>query len=534
MALGALDPARVFQVSDPSPALRDPCALFLAFEQQLVLARGPFGGRPVYFALLDEGKALVACSDLLPVVEQLEGRTEIDVEGLAAVVSTREGPDPTRTPYARVRRLAACQVVRFTAGTKCVSIEPPPQPARTSGKAEDLAAEFREILVEIVARDARGLSRASVMTGGGMDSSGVLAVAKLGYRQGRHRCLFDAVAMDFGGPGDDRPHLRALCSSLEIEPLRVQPEEAVRLVPSVLTADAAPLYWPTYPLEMAAVRRAARAGAEAIFTGSGGDVVTGGDFSFYSERTLGRRLLPAMWGAAKLETLWPSSPSSRVMDLVLKPAARRLVPRSWLELRRVDQLTRTHRWAWAGRRLRAFLLEDAERAAGEEQLQEKSWYSWMALSHDLVRVADLRGQCEHESRLAEHCPYLDAKLVEFVAGIPPEMRFHGHRDRGLFREAMRGLLPESLRTRPDKADFEPMLNEVGTAAHSKGALGRLVKMEALGDLGLVDPAAFECAVRRAVAKGDGRVWADVWPALAAEAFMGQYTGSLAPAGDEAS
>jgi asparagine synthase (glutamine-hydrolysing) len=162
-------------------------------------------------------------------------------------------------------------------------------------------------------------------------------------------------------------------------------------------------------------------------------------------------------------------------------------------------------------------LFDAE--SQEQDGREESWYAWMARSPDLVRVADLRGQFERESQLVERCPYLDAKVVEFVASVPRETRFSGHSDRGLFREAMRGLLPESLRMRSDKARYECMFSEVGSSAYANGALSRLVRMEALGDLRLVDPVAFRAALAKAVADGDGSAWGDAWPALSAEAFL---------------
>lgn len=521
VAFGVLDPRNVFRsLEGGSPlVLRDACALFLASGRDLLLARGPFGGRPLYFAMLDDGDTVVACSDLLPVVVQLRDRADVDIDGLAAIVSTSDDGDPTRTAYAQIRKVDSCQVVLFTAGRKRVSVQVPPPPAMRTGNIGDLAAEFREVLVETIARDARGLSQATVMTGGGLDSSAVLAAAKLGYRQGRHACLFSAVAMDFAGPGDDRPHLRALCASLGMEALRVRPSDAVPLVPSVLTADAAPFYWPTFPVEMAAVSRAVRGGAEALFTGSAGDPVTGGDLSLYSEGVFGLRLLPALWGAARLQTMWPSSPSSRALDLVLRPAMRRVAPRSWLSRKRARRLCKGRQWAWAGPSLRAFLIH------AEPERPQESWYCSMARSGQLLRIADLRGQFERKSGLVEHSPYLDAKLIEFVASVPREMRFWGHSERGLFREAMRGLLPESVRMRPDKASLEPMVSEVGSAAHGSGALTSLMNMEALGDLGLVQPVAFRSALTKAIAERDGEAWGYAWPALSAEAFLQHGRGS---------
>lgn len=54
-----------------------------------------------------------------------------------------------------------------------------------------------------------------------------------------------------------------------------------------------------------------------------------------------------------------------------------------------------------------------------------------------------------ESRL----PFLDFRLVEFAMGLPPEAKVWGGTTKRVLREAMHGVLPESIRTRMDKMGF---------------------------------------------------------------------------------
>lgn len=52
-------------------------------------------------------------------------------------------------------------------------------------------------------------------------------------------------------------------------------------------------------------------------------------------------------------------------------------------------------------------------------------------------------------------PWLDKRLIEYLASLPPEvLRPYGLR-RGLIREAMVGTLPDSIRTRSDKTAYMP-------------------------------------------------------------------------------
>jgi asparagine synthase (glutamine-hydrolysing) len=54
-----------------------------------------------------------------------------------------------------------------------------------------------------------------------------------------------------------------------------------------------------------------------------------------------------------------------------------------------------------------------------------------------------------ESRL----PFLDFRLAEFVMGLPPEMKLSHATTKRVLREAMTGIIPESIRLRMDKMGF---------------------------------------------------------------------------------
>jgi hypothetical protein len=172
---------------------------------------------------------------------------------------------------------------------------------------------------------------------------------------------------------------------------------------------------------------------------------------------------------------------------------------------------RSDEWSWAGPRLRVRLRE---RRAPER----KDHWSTLATFPALVDDADARGQQECETKLPRIDFYLDAELVEFMASVPPKMFFQGHRLRGLYRTAMIGLLPDSVRLRVDKASFEPANDELGRAVCDEAWFHTLLRMEALGDLGLVEPTRFREAFAEFKAHRGDRFWVEFWPALAVEAF----------------
>ena len=50
-------------------------------------------------------------------------------------------------------------------------------------------------------------------------------------------------------------------------------------------------------------------------------------------------------------------------------------------------------------------------------------------------------------------PFLDYRLVEFLSGLPERLKLRRGVTKAVFREAMRGVLPEAVRTRGDKMGF---------------------------------------------------------------------------------
>ena len=61
--------------------------------------------------------------------------------------------------------------------------------------------------------------------------------------------------------------------------------------------------------------------------------------------------------------------------------------------------------------------------------------------------------------LESRVPLLDHRLVEFMARIPPNVKFAGGRTKHLFKEAVRNFIPEQIANRKDKMGFPVPLNK---------------------------------------------------------------------------
>jgi asparagine synthase (glutamine-hydrolysing) len=412
----------------------------------------------------------------------------LDVDALAAAALAMPPNDPVGTPYRDVtRRTRGEQPVGLGAG------------ARALRSAEDATGWLRDLLERAIDRALYGVTRVGVLAGGGLDSAAVLALAcRWAERTGGSAF---AVALDYEAEGDDRPHLRALERHLGCEVVRVSPEQAAPRIALIDGVDAAPFPWPTgaFEVEMLAVARAH--GAERCLSGAGGDELFNGNPSALSTYVRQGQLAEALGAARRLEGF--DRPRSRVLSWLVRPLLAPIQPAS------------LHRWRaryrpasaprWVGPAAHAFLRA---RDAIDRVAAHRDYVAWLRHQEIVASGCDLRE------------PFFDADVVRAIGELPPAWLLHGNARRGLFREAMRGLLPESLRTRADKARFEPAVARFFEAAGGAARLRDLASLSRLVELGIVTPthsaSTFEAF---AGAPCEAESWLALWPALAVEAFL---------------
>jgi asparagine synthase (glutamine-hydrolysing) len=464
------------------------------------------GGRAVETgALLFEAAGRRASSMSLAELVQHTG-AELDATTLAPRVLNDVPLDASQTPYE---------------GITCRERHRDETPASSSQRprtVQDAPAFLARELRESVARALTGVRRVAVMTGGGLDSGGLLALAVEWAARTPGASAF-AVALDFDASGDDRPHLRALEAHLQCDVLRVRPEEAAARLSLVRGVDAATFGAATAPMEVELMARARAYGAECVLCGAGGDDLFDGDPRSLALLARSGRIAAAVRTARDLPGGWGGR--SPVFSGVVRRVLRSLVPRHIRAMR--ARFNGVSMPTWAGPALIAWLTERAMRLRRDGYADEGRAALARARADEAYRVylAWNRHQEGVAADVPRRDPYLDRRLVAEVSALPAHWLLHGARWRGLYREAMRELLPESLRLRQDKSRFEPALARFLTEARATDLLRDLGSVACLAARGLVVPRLFEreLAAFAASPATATRAWLEVWPALCAEAFL---------------
>jgi asparagine synthase (glutamine-hydrolysing) len=521
---------------EPDPrSLPDGSFAFAALRgADLWIASGGGGGyRPVYVRV--EPRRVVASTSLRALLATLRDKPGLDWEYLAdrMTLSTRFAftlPERTsRTAYLGIER-----VPMFEAW----AVRPGQEPERSStfrelrddearGTADDHVALVRDAFRGAVGRCTRDARRVAVMVSGGVDSSAVLATARAVTDDEAEILPF---SWDYAtSHGDDRPYLRALAEHLGMKPIRVAPREASAGVLDSMVLDGMPGCTAPAALSLALLRRTREASADVVLEGSAGDAMMDGDPRILGD--LARRGHPVRAIRAALSLRGPLAIGRirRLRDYVLVPVAEPLTPAVVFRRRARRQIGRAYPWA------RGLLRRQLEETAALPRAQRVQLGSSPAqrfrtmvgqpwIEESLVVRASLAAVAGVELR----DPFGDDSFVRTVATIPPTSFFHGGYLRGLLRDAMKDVLPDSVRLRETKAWMEPGLLDVVTGAGGFGVFDELARTQRLADGGLVEPSLFRAAFEDWARRPLERTWPRIWAALSVEAFLRRYDETWPP------
>ena len=491
----------------------------------LAIASGPIPQLPIYYSWSQsEGVALV-CSDLEPL--RALAAPKLNLRRVVALVAGVPDPWPGETVFAGIRRLPAGATLRFTGAGPVVSTALP-ECGRTFERrsTHELAMELREQLGRAIERATSGAAHVTVLVGGGLDSSGVLAVAR--ERDGDR---VNALAELWAAPGDDRPYLEALEQHLGVRAERRSARDAAPWFLPSLAADAQPQLWSGASHDMMLWSVARDRGADVTLGGYGGDIVFGGRPTFAPIVRSGHPLRAAR-SALALRVPWEMSRRARLRSWVVAPLLEPLVPSRAVVALRLRRL----RAAWMKKPF-LDLLEEALVATQAEAAPSTpdDWMARFANDRVFAELSMSWGAMASVTRTAPVDVLRDPELVRFVARVDPVTRNDGDWHRGLYRRALAGLVPEVVRLRNDKAAMEPGVAEAALASGSVPALESLGTLRALADLGLVEPSLFEPMMARwiaAVRLGErswrepaDECWRTVWQLLSVEQFLRRWGGA---------
>ena len=487
-------------------------ALWDARRRELLLARDRAGIRPLFYTEV-AGGALLFASEVKALLQDGRVRAEIDRQGLDQVF-TFWATQPPRTIFKDIGQLPPGGFLTAGGGTVRTGTFWRWSFPEDGAPAERPEAYYVETLRERLIDATRGQVRADVPVGvylsGGLDSAVIGALVK-------H--FTDAPLKTFSVQFtdsfyDETPYQQEMAAELGSEHHAVSCSAADigRVFPQVIWHAETPVLR-TAPAPLFLLSELVRErGVKVVLTGEGSDELFLG-YDLYRENKIKRAWARgAGRRAVLLQKLYPYLTLSQLQS------------QAYLEaffgtgLHEVDAPHYSHIVTWSNTaKAKKFFSEevraelngaDAVRefhatlpeGFGRWHYQSRAQYidAGLLLAGYLLASQGDRMAMAHS--VEGRFPYLDHRVMEFAATIPPDLKLKVMNEKYILKKCMEPYIPPSIRTRPKKAYRAPNIDSFVADGQLIDYAAELLSPAYVREAGLFNPALVEKLVQKCVGR----------------------------------
>jgi asparagine synthase (glutamine-hydrolysing) len=499
--------------------------LYDARSRLAIAARDAFGIKTLYWREHPDRLVFSSRAELLADGERYD-------DEYVAEYLTGANLSEDRTIYAGVRaippgaiarggsvRLAISRywnVERFTSDPETVAVR----------DYEAKCDEFRELLTQAVRVRLTGGSDVWAQLSGGLDSSSIVSVAaSLAERRDVPVGIGGTVTIvDSHGTGSDERHFsdtvvrRYGLRNEQVHDFGLWQDDGA---PPPATDQPSSRY-PFYARDRYMCTVVRDAGGRVLLGGHGSDLYLTGTMFFFADWLVSGRAKRALremarWAALGEVSFWRLALRNAVMPLL--PA--RILVACWPRVRTPS---------WIGHRLLARI--DRTPLAGVLQSYGGAWgskYAGAQAASSSTASVGLDHGVEEEMMELRY-PFLHRPLMEFCLRLPPELCAQPLARKWILRQAMRGMLPETVRTRRGKGSIDGRI--AWSFAQERQRLDALLRDPILAQLGCVDVGKLRVAVDEG-RHGEAQARVGVFDALALETWLQVRSGRWTSVGSGA-
>jgi len=494
-------------------------ALWDSAAARLVLARDRFGIKPLYYRRSGEGLAFA--SELKSLLEDPGFSREVDPQALSAYLAFNSIPAPL-TIFSEARKLAAGGLLVWEDGAISESRYARPRPAVAgelhNGSAGELAEELREALRDSVRAHLVSDVPVGVLLSGGIDSSGLVALAAGEQEKPVKTFSIGFEEASFDELGNAR--LVAERYGTDHHELVLRPD-AIDLLPKLVAAFDEP-FGDSSALPTYLISELAAGEVKVALSGEGGDELFGGYYTYVAD-LLAPRIGRLATLARPLAEALPSSSGKVSFDYKAKRFARAAA---------LPPLERHHAWKeiFSGPQRQSLLAAPgdgwdpldiyreryAETAGAEPLARLQDVDLGIYLVDDLLVKTD-RASMAHSLEL--RVPFLDPAVAGLALELPTRHKVRGLAKKRLLRRALAPLLPREV-VRGRKQGFS-----IPLAAWLRGPLRdyarEVLAPETLERQGCLDPTAVAGVLDRHLS-GREDLSRQIWGLMALTMWFDRY------------
>lgn len=399
-------------------------------RQQLMLGRDHLGVKPLFYTV--QGSAIIFGSELKVLLSHPLVKTEVDREGLAEVFALGPMRTPGNAVFKNVKEVRAGHYMTFTANRVKTERYWKLESKEHTDDVDTTVQTIRSILEDTVKRQLLSDRPLVTMLSGGLDSSGLTAMAGAEYRRNGktlHTYSIDFVnnekdfEQDFLRRDLDEPWVKRVSEHVGTNHHSIV-LGADKLVENLLVPMRARDLPGVGELETSLylLFKEMKKNATVALSGESADEVFSGYPWFYQDQFLNANVFP--WN---VNLGYFSSILSEDLKESIQP-----------------ELYQKQRFLEA--------LSEVPFLEGEEDLQAKQrQMSYMFITRFLPFMLDRKDRSSMMTGFEVRVPFCDYRLVEYLWNVPFELKSIDNIEKGILRRAFEGYLPDDVRNRRKSA-----------------------------------------------------------------------------------
>jgi asparagine synthase (glutamine-hydrolysing) len=429
-------------------------ALWDGRDRTLFCARDRFGIKPFYYRFA-EGRLLFA-SEIKALLEDGETPRRPNEPVVYEFLSRGRQDFSTDTFFEGIRQLGPGRVLRLRMDARDQPVEPRVDRwwdldlAPTTLSKPEAVQRLRDLLEEAVRLQMRADVPVGSCLSGGLDSSSLVCL------MGRQLPAGAAPVKTFTLSHDDPRYDERVYSRAVVGQTGAMAHE-VRADADRLLAEMAAIHWhQDEPVagtsvlgQWAVMRAAADSGVKVLLDGQGGDEVLLGYPGFWGSH-LADLVRAGRWVSGAREWRAWRRGHGRVPPTAVAAVARGLLTDSLAGGAR-RAVTRERRWMAPDFMKRMIEARRPEPVRDGLSILER--HRKRTLTEDLPALLHYEDRNAMSVGIEARVPFLDHRLVESMVRLPTGFHVGEGVTKRLLRDAMRGVLPESVRRRSDKMGF---------------------------------------------------------------------------------
>ena len=422
-------------------------------KRQLFCARDIFGAKPFYYWSND--RTFLFGSELRQIFAN-ENVPQKPNEGMIGEFLIDAVTSQEETLYQNIYRLppAHCLIVTADRIQQIKYWEPPDGKEIYYRRDEEYAEHFLDIFTEVLRASMRSHRPVGACLSGGLDSSSIVGLAQSLIYQGQLADNnFETFSLVFPGfDCDESEYIQAVLNQWQVKNTAINANEIGFQEAQFSGID----YFVSPPngRVLDPVRRLAQEkGIRVLLTGIGGDEWLAGSTFHVADLLRQGRIVELL---REIRSGGDSYSLQDVRKYGINPLLRSLLP---APARRLIRWMRSSGNEFAliepnfakrinlPERIRNRKNSPTFRSFARQNMWDSATGGWQALRFELEDHDDAKFGIETRN------PMNDRRIVEFALALPERQRSRRGELKFILREAMRGLIPETVRTRQTKAEF---------------------------------------------------------------------------------